>query len=100
AYDLGAPDALYCTVGGGVSDWRIDLNSQGTFDLAITRAQIDAAFEQAVASGVNQVIGAGGLNNTFYALSDGQTITYMSPDLREPGKLYQFSFERNRCPLA
>jgi hypothetical protein len=97
AYDLGAPEALYCTVEHGVSVWELNLEGQGTFSFAISRAQIVAAFEAAVASGQNQLIGEDALGNQLYAISDGHTITFVSPELREAGKQYLFSFEKDRC---
>jgi hypothetical protein len=99
AYDLGAPDALYCTVDGGVSVWAIDLEGEGTFTFAVTAEQIAAAFDAAVSSGVNQVIAADGMNNVLYALSDGQNITFTSPELREEGKTYMYTFDKGRCAL-
>lgn len=97
AYDLGAPDALYCTVEKGVSVWEIDLEGQGTFSFAISADQIDAAVAAAVASGSNQLFAEDSLGNQFYALSDGQHITFVAPELREPGKQYQFMFDASRC---
>lgn len=99
-YDLAAPDALYCTVGGGVSAWEIDLQGKGTFSFAITAEDIQAAFTLAVSSGVDQVIGADGLGNTFYAISDGKAITFTAPELREPAKTYQFTFDKSVCAAA
>ncbi len=99
-YDLGAPDALYCAVGGGVSVWPIDLNGQWTFSFAVTQAQIEAALAQAHASGVNVLIGSDALGNALYALSDGQTLAFFGSDLREPGKSYQFTFAKLLCPVA
>lgn len=97
AYDLGAPDALYCTVEKGVSVWEIDLEGMGTFSFAISADQIDAAVAAAVASGTNQLFAEDNLGNQFYALSDGQHITFVAPELREPGKQYQFMFDATRC---
>ena len=31
----------------------------------------------------------------LYALSDGHTLAFFAPDLREPGKTYQYTFERS-----
>lgn len=100
AYDLGAPDALYCVQGGGESVWEIDLDGQGTYSFYVTTAQVNSAFDQAVASGINQSIGSDDLGNIFYALSDGHTIAFFAPELREPDKTYQFTFERERCPVS
>jgi hypothetical protein len=96
-FDLGAPDALYCTVGGGISVWQIDLTGTGTFSFAVTHDQIDAAFNQAISSGINQQIASDSFNNVLYALSDGHTITFVGHDLREPGKLYETTLERTLC---
>jgi hypothetical protein len=96
AYDLGAPDALYCTVDHGVSIWQIDLDGHGTFTFAITLEQIKAAFA-AAAGGQNQLIDSDARGNAIYALSDGHTIQFNGPDLREPGKTYEFGFEQGRC---
>jgi hypothetical protein len=96
-FDLGAPNALFCTVGGGVSVWQIDLTGKGAFSFAVTAAQVTAAFEQAVSSGVNQQIAADSLGNVLYALSDGHTITFVGHDLREPGKQYMTTQERALC---
>ena len=100
AYDLGAPEALYCTVEHGVSVWELSLEGQGTFSFAISREQIVAAFEQAVASGQNQMFAEDGWGNQFYALSDGHTLTFISPELREASKQYVFTFEKDRCGEA
>lgn len=97
AYDLGAPDALYCIAGGGVSVWEIDLEGNGTYSFYITQEQIDAAFVQALASGVNMLIASDTFGNSFYALSDGHTVSFVAPELREPGKDYVFTFEQGRC---
>jgi hypothetical protein len=97
AYDLGAPEALYCTVENGISVWELDLEGNGTFSFAVNKAQIDAAFAAAVASGVNTLIGSDSFGNELYALSDGTTITFVSPELRESGKTYMTSFERTLC---
>jgi hypothetical protein len=97
AYDLGAPEALYCTVENGVSVWELDLEGNGTFSFAVSKAQIEAAFATAVGSGVNTLIGSDSFGNELYALSDGTTITFVSPELREAGKQYLFSFERDTC---
>jgi hypothetical protein len=97
AYDLGAPDALYCTVDKGVSVWEIDLQGKGTFSFAISAAQIQEAVALAVSSGVNQMFAEDAFGNQFYALSDGQHITFVAPELREPGKTYQFMFDKGRC---
>jgi hypothetical protein len=97
SFDLGAPNALYCTVGGGISVWQIDLTGKGTFSFAVTSAQIAAAFGQAVSSGVNQQIAVDSLGNALYALSDGHTITFVGHDLREPGKQYMTTQERTLC---
>lgn len=97
AYDLGAPNALYCTVENGVSVWEIDLEGSGTFSFAVSAEQIASAFEQAAATQTNTVIGSDALGNTLYALSDGHTIAFFAPDLREAGKMYQFTFERETC---
>ena len=95
--DGGAPDAVYCAVGGGVSLWQIDLQGHGSFSFAVTAAQIEAGFTQATATGVNQAIGSGAAGNTLYALSDGHTLAFFAPDLRQPGKTYQYTFERSLC---
>ena|GEM_PF-6699838 len=97
ARDLAAPDALYCTVEQGISVWAINLEGQGTFSFAVTKQQINAAFDTAVSSGVNQVIGSDSLGNQLYALSDGHTLTFISPDLREAGKTYQTTIARDTC---
>jgi hypothetical protein len=97
AYDLGAPDALYCTVENGVSVWEIDLEGLGTFSFAVNAAQIEAAVEAAVSSGVNQLVGSDAFGNQLYALSDGETLTFVAPELREPGKTYVFTFPNDRC---
>jgi hypothetical protein len=97
AYDEGAPDALYCTVGGGISDWRIDRSGQGAFTFDVTAAAIQAAFDKAASTGVNQLIGSGGAGETIYALSEGHTMAFFAPDLREPDKTYQYSFARDLC---
>lgn len=97
AYDLGAPEALYCTVDNGVSVWELDLDGQGTFSFAVNKADIEAAFATAISSGVNTLIGSDSLGNELYALSDGTTITFVSPELREAGKTYMTSFERTLC---
>ena len=97
SYDLGAPVALYCTVGGGVSVWGIDLTGQGTFSFAVTHDEIEAGFTAAVATGVNQLLRADARGNSLYALSDGSTITFAGPDLREPWKTYVFTLERSLC---
>ena len=78
AYDLGAPDALYCTVGGGVSIWQIDLSGQGAFSFAVTQDQTQAAFAKAIATGLNQVLASGKAGNTLYALSDGHTLAFFA----------------------
>jgi hypothetical protein len=95
--DLGAPNALFCTVGGGLSVWQIDLAGEGSFSSAVTAAQIAVAFEQAVASGVNQLIQSDSNGNQLYALSDGHTLTFIGHDLREPGKVYQSTVEHSLC---
>ncbi len=100
AYDIGAPDALYCVQGGGVSVWDIDTVGQGTFSFAITTEQIEAAFGQAVSSGQNTLIEADEIGNAFYALSDGHTIQFNAPETNEPWKTYTFQFEKDRCPAA
>jgi hypothetical protein len=95
--DLGAPNALYCTVGSGISIWQINLRGRGSFSYAVTAEQIAAAFEQAVASGVNQQIAVDSRGNALYALSDGQHLTFVGHDLRETGKEYQSMFDRALC---
>lgn len=77
--------------------WDINLDSHGTFTFAVTHDQIEEAFTQAVATGLNQQIGSDTLGNTLYALNDGHTLDFLGPDLRETGKTYQFMFERGRC---
>ena len=96
AYDHAAPDALYCA-DGGISVWEIDSQGSGTLSFTITNEQIQAAFDAAVSSGVNQVIYASALGDTFYANSDGTTITFTSPEVREPSKTYMFSFDVGVC---
>lgn len=97
AYDLGAPEALYCTVDNGVSVWDIDLEGNGTFTFAVTKAEIEAAFAVATSSGVNTLVGSDSLGNQLYAISDGTTLTFVSPELREPGKQYMYTFDRTTC---
>lgn len=97
AYDLGAPAALYCTVEFGVSVWDIDFEAHGQFTFAVNYEQLEAAFAQAVASQTNQLIASDAQGNALYALSDGQSITFVGPDLREPEKQYTFMFPRDRC---
>lgn len=97
AYDLGAPEALYCTVDNGISIWDIDLEGNGTFSFAVTKAEIDAAFAVATSSGVNTLVGSDSLGNQLYAISDGTTLTFVSPELREAGKQYLFTFDRTTC---
>jgi hypothetical protein len=97
AYDLAASNALYCAVEGGVIVWNIDLQGNGTFGYYATTEQIDAAFAQAVASQTNTLVQTDSLNSPLYALSDGHTLAFFSKDLREPGKTYQFTFERGLC---
>jgi hypothetical protein len=97
SFDLGAPVALFCTVGGGMSVWDIDVTGQGTFSFAVTRAEIEAGFAAAVASGANQLLRADAQGNSLYALSDGHTITFAGPDLLVPGKTYLFTLESTLC---
>ncbi len=98
AYDLAAPDALYCVQGGGVSVWDIDTVGQGTYSFAITRAQIEAAFAQAAASGQNTMIDADDLGNALYALSDGHTIQFNAPETNEPWKTYSLPVRAGSLP--
>ncbi len=95
AYDLAAPAALYCTVDAGVSIWAIDTEGQGTFSFYATHDQVEAAFTEAVASGVNQMIGQDDHGNAIYALSDGHSIQFMGP--QSDGKTYQYHYERDFC---
>jgi len=97
AYDLAAPDALYCTVDQGVSVWQINLEGQGTFAFAVTLDQIKAAIAQATTTGQNQLIQSDANGGALYALSDGTHLQFNAPDLREPGKTYVFLFEDGRC---
>lgn len=96
-YDLGAPDALYCTVENGVSVWSINLEGEGTFSFAVNADEIAAAVAAAVNSGVNQLIAEDGQGAQLYALSDGVNLTFVSPDLREAGKTYTFMFDNGTC---
>jgi hypothetical protein len=80
-----------------VSVWEIDLEGQGTFSFAVTQEQIDAAFVEAIASQSNVLIDADDLGNSFYANSDGHTVVFIGPDLREPEKQYLYTFEQIRC---
>jgi hypothetical protein len=97
AYDLAAPDALYCTVDNGISVWGINLEGMGTFSFAVTKAELEAAFAVATSSGVNQLVASDGAGSELYAVSDGMTLTFVAPDLREPGKTYLYSFDRATC---
>lgn len=97
-FDHGAPVALYCTIGGGVSVWDIDGSGSGTFTYAVESNQIVQAFALATASGINQSLGSDAQGNTLYALSDGVSLQFMGPEISEPGKTYQFNFDYAVCP--
>ncbi|MBL8134575.1 MAG: hypothetical protein JNL42_22135 [Anaerolineae bacterium] len=98
AYDHGAPAALYCTGAGGVSVWDIDGYGNGTFRYAATAGQIESALEAARTGTANQLVSGDSEGNRLYALSDGQSLQFMGPELQEPEKTYRFIFDRAVCP--
>ncbi len=95
AYDLGAPLAAYCTADHGMEVWDIDAAGDGTLAFTVTQDQIVSGLNDASTSGQNTLVGQG-LGDSLYATSAGQLIL-MGPDLREPGKVYQFATTGERC---
>lgn len=91
---LAAPLAAYCN-DDGISIWDISNEGKGTYAFTVTRAEIDAALSQAVASGQNVLI-AEGSGNSIYALSSNE-LTLLGPDVKEPGKLYQTILPADTC---
>lgn len=94
AYDLGAPLAAYCKA-GGMEVWDIDNSGHGTLAFTVTADQIAAGLSDAAASGQNQLIGEG-LGNSLYALPSNQ-LTLVGPDVKEPGKTYEFVAPGDVC---
>lgn len=87
ANELGAPLAAYCS-SEGITVWDIDEQGQGTLAFTATVGQINEALANALASLQNSLI-AEGIGNSLYALSSNE-LAFVGPDLREPGKQYQF----------
>jgi hypothetical protein len=92
--ELGAPLAAYCAE-GDIEVWDINLDAQGTLGFTASASAIDDALSQADSSGLPTLIDSG-LGNNLYASPDGELVV-QGPDLREPGKLYSFSFSGDRC---
>lgn len=95
AYDLGAPLAAYCTADHGMEVWDIDAAGNGALAFTVTQDQIVSGLNDASASGQNTLVGQG-LGDSLYATIEGQLILF-GPDLREPGKVYQFATTGARC---
>jgi hypothetical protein len=92
--DLAAPAAAFC------NNHTIDLYSindvgHGSFAFSVSREEIDAALEEAIASGVNVLI-AQALGTSLYALSSNE-LTLVGQDVKEPGKLYMRIMSPNTC---
>ncbi len=95
AYDLGAPLAAYCTSDGGIAVWDIDDSGHGTLGFTASKADITKALNDAQSSGQNVLVGEG-LGDSLYALSTNQ-LTLVGPDIKEPGKTYEFVTTGDRC---
>lgn len=96
AYDIGAPVAGYCNVEDGVNLWDINSDGSGEPDFSVSGADMRAALEVAVNSGVNQLIAQSPRGNSLWALSSNE-YQFMGPDLNEPGKTYVYIFSPDRC---
>jgi hypothetical protein len=92
--EMGAPLAAYCEA-GALAVYDISATGQGTKAFTATRAEIDAALEEAIASAQNVLI-AEGLGNSLYALMSNE-LTLVGPDVKEPGKLYQRIISAQSC---
>jgi len=91
----GAPLAAYCTADKGIAVWDIDDSGHGTLAFTVTQSQISTALSKATSSGQNVLIGQG-LGDSLYALSSNQ-LTLVGPDIKEPGKMYEFITTPNVC---
>lgn len=94
--DLAAPAAVYCGAGGALDIWDIDAEGNGTPGIFIPREDIDAALEQAAATGLHVLVRGWG-DKQLYALTWGD-LMIVGYDLKEPGKLYQAVISGDTCP--
>lgn len=92
--DLAAPAAAFCQ-NRGMDIYSIDGTGRGSFAFSISREAIDAALEQAKATGVNVLIAESG-GTSLYALSSNE-LTLVGHDVKEPGKLYMRIMSPNTC---
>jgi hypothetical protein len=92
----GAPVALYCAGDGSVEVWDIDPDTaQGALAFLVPAVQITDGLSRA-AAGDGSVKIAEGMGDSLWATPEGGLVV-VGPDMREPGKTYQFDFAADTC---
>jgi hypothetical protein len=92
----GAPVALYCDGDGSVEVWDIDPGTgQGTLAFLLPAVQLTDGLSRAMLGDGSVKIGEG-LGDSLWATPEGRLVV-VGPDMREPGKTYQFDFAADTC---